>query len=228
MGSKFLLSGLCLGALTVPAAATTNVYQQGAEITVDNIGTGLIYDGTQDTELRASSAGTNFGSASEITVDGNNPHAQALIRFDDIFGNGPGQIPLGSIIHTADLFINVTNNGGNPSLYRLTTDWDESTATWNSFGGGVSGTNGIDTGVDFDEGDQPIDVTAQVQLWAAGTANYGWAFLPTSSNGIDFDSSEASTIASRPQLSIHFEVVPEPGSLALLALGSAMLLRRRR
>ena len=238
MDSKVLLFGLCAGALAVPAAATAVVYRQDAAITVNDVDTGLIYSGTHDAELREDAPTTNYnegtGSSSnpEFTVDDDDGgfETQAVVRFDDIFGDGPGQIPLGSIIHSATLFIDIDNTGDDLDLYRVTTDWgSESTVTWSTFtGGGISATTGVDTGIDIDgQGDKvDIDVTDQVALWAAGTANNGWAFLSTGHDGVDFDASEAHDLNDRPQLSIHY-AIPEPGSLALLALGSVMLLRRR-
>ena len=71
---------------------------------------------------------------------------QGLLKFDDIFGNGPGQIPFGATINSATLEVFVqdsSNSAMQMSLYRMLTDWDESVATWNFFGGLTGGIGGV-------------------------------------------------------------------------------------
>ncbi|MFT4562309.1 MAG: hypothetical protein ACI9BW_002053, partial [Gammaproteobacteria bacterium] len=78
-----------------------------------------------------------------------------------------------------------------------------------------------------------IDITSSVAAWAAGATNYGWAFIATGSNGVDFDASENSDFADRPQLFVNFTtpapaVVPLPPSAVLALPALAFLLRARR
>jgi hypothetical protein len=59
-----------------------------------------------------------------------------------------------------------------------------------------------------------INVTAAVQAWANGTANYGLAILPQiisgNDDGIDIRSSENSNTILRPRLEVTYVVVPGP------------------
>jgi VCBS repeat-containing protein len=50
-------------------------------------------------------------------------------------------------------------------------------------------------------GTRTFDVTASVQAWAGGATNYGWAFLPSGTNGWDFYSAEGTTT---PKLTIDY------------------------
>lgn len=238
MDRKHVLAGIAASAVATQAFSAIVSYRDGVEIEVDSVGTGVIYNGTNDVELRQDDPDTNHdlgtGSADpEFTVDGDDPSGSGLdtavlMRFDGIFGNGPGQVPIGSTINAATLFIDIDNTGNDLDLFRVTSAWgSESTETWNSF---LAAGTFVDTGTDVNGGGDKvfIDVTAQVALWAAGTANNGWVFLPTGNDGIDFDASENSDPADRPQLVIDYTPVPEPGSLALIGLGGAAMLRRRR
>src|SRR5215208_1492489 len=96
------------------------------------ISTGII-----DTRLQQSTPTTAFGSATKLGTDtGTNAGVQTLLRFDNavLFGNGPGQIPLGATITSATLTLQTTNGssqGG--SLHRMLTGWD-SQSTWDSLG----------------------------------------------------------------------------------------------
>ena len=79
-----------------------------------------------------------------------------------------------------------------------------------------------------------FDVTSVVQGWANGEDNYGFLFQSlglAGGGGLFMASSEydgADGEAARPTLIIDGDVVPEPGSIALLAIGGALLARRRR
>ena len=107
------------------------------------------YEGTQDTVIFSQDRNTNFGTEGHISADQQdfNNVRQGLLKFEDIFGNQPGQIPFGSKINSAtlDVFVQDDSNAAmQMSLYRMLTDWDESVATWNSFGaiGGVQASEG--------------------------------------------------------------------------------------
>ena len=68
------------------------------------------YNGTQDTFLEENTPDTTRGTESLVKVENDPPQVQhALIRFDNIFGSGTGQIPLGSIINSATLTVDVDN-----------------------------------------------------------------------------------------------------------------------
>src|SRR3712207_6269031 len=99
---------------------------------------GFVYSGAVDTMLMQASAATASGAAATIGVDtGTNVDQQMLMRFGALFGDGPGQIPLGATITSATLTLRTTNaTVQGPTLRRLLTPWDNA-STWSSLGSGV-------------------------------------------------------------------------------------------
>ena len=114
---------------STPAAAAVDTFQEGVSG----------YSGTQDTFLEENTPDSTHDE-SLVKVENDPPQVQhALIRFDNIFGNGAGQIPLGSIINSATLTVEVDNvsaAGAQIRLHRMLVTWDES-ATWNSMTNGI-------------------------------------------------------------------------------------------
>jgi hypothetical protein len=162
--------------------------------------------------LRGSKPTNNLGAGSVVTVDGADSDGQliqGLLRFDDIFGNGLGQVPNGAVITSATLTLNVTDGTSEPfSLHRMLSGWIEG-STWNSLINGVQ-TNGAEAATTPDvtvaslaAGTRSINVTQSVQDWANGESNFGWAFLMTGSNGLGFSSSEG---AVAPRLTVEYEL----------------------
>ena len=141
--------------------------------------------------IETSSMATRFGYGDEI----------GLIRFREIFGDQPGQVPPGTPITSAILRLypdipspgHITRNqkpGDAANLFEALTDWDE-TVRWETFGP----TSGPDMGVDY--GNQiiantgetgsalTIDVTASLQAWSAdSSANKGWVLVPAGTQDI--------------------------------------------
>ena len=171
------------------------------------------YTGTQDTYLAEATPAAPQGALDNWRWDTENPAPSrefGLIRFDGIVGAGVGQIPPGAHIASATLTLNVSNSSVAPAgdINLVTVDWNEAATTWNDFGG--------EAGVQADEfgasaGAAPIalgtvtmDVTASVQAWVNGTANFGWIFRPNSNDGMQVRSAEYATIAERPGLSVTF------------------------
>jgi hypothetical protein len=203
------------------------------------------YTGTVDTYIQSISPDATAGTIPEVQVDQNPPGfppetvepSQGLLRFLDIFGTGTGQIPLGSTITSASLQLFTSNaSAGSFTAHRMLVDWDAN-ATWNIFGGdGITlGTDAVSTPtVTFTPsptGSLILDVTSDVQAWAGGASNFGWAFLTTSTDGWDFTSEEGSTASQRPLLSITYTAIPEPvtaQAAAIAALGAVLLAGRRR
>ncbi len=235
--NRTLIAALLALAGSAPLHAQTYVFQQGL----------AGYAGTQDTMVRSNetaspgdSRDTNYGGAINISVDGDDgsPGAKpnhGLIRFDNLFG--AGGIQAGETIVSATLRVYAFDPGSGLSVHDMLGGWNENTATWNSLGGGIQA-NGVEaastplatigannSSANISTGWLSFDVTASLQAVQSGTLpGFGWALLPfeLGTNGIDLYTSEYEADASlRPLLSVT--VVPEPGSLALMALGLAGL-----
>ncbi len=156
------------------------------------------YSGTVDTYIHGGTPDTNNSGAVSLNVDGDNDGAavQGLIRFDNIFGSQTGQIASDATINSAFLELEVFDDGDSLEMYEMLQSWTD-TATWNSLGNGIqaNGTEAKSTSVattgSVNIGKLTIDVTATLQAWQANpNANHGWAFLPTGTDGVDFNSAE--------------------------------------
>lgn len=155
----------------------------------------------------------------------------SLIKFNDLFGVNPGQIPEGSTITSAALHLYLYSDvaGYERTLYQMTEDWNESTR-WNTLLGGGGIVPGVNTesspasewtGGAFPEW-KDLDVTASLQAWSEGEDQYGWgiwgqkagtftvAYINSFNNSSD-----------RPWLEVDYQppAVPEPGTMLLLLLG---------
>jgi hypothetical protein len=189
--------------------ATTFVFQQNVNG----------YVGTRDTELRGAAPDTAQGAAVGVTVDlddgGGISHG--LLRYEDLFGSSPGQVPLGAQVVSAVLTIQhtVANANGNPvNLHRMLIDWDPATVTYNSMvtgvqADGIEARTNVDVVIDSSTQVVPftlsVDVTTTVRAWANGDPNHGWVFLPTGTDGYRWDTSESAT---PPALAISYTVPP--------------------
>jgi len=192
------------------------------------------YVGNEDTYVYDVSPNTSFGNDSRINVDYDpdpgDDTAHGLIRFENIFGAGAGQIAYGSTIVSASLTVEVFNNSGNSetvSLNRMLNGWTES-STWNSMVGGiqlddVEAVNVADGTVPDpnSQGSQTITgLDTTLQLWSDGTANNGWVFSSDGTNGWDFYSSEYGTVSLRPYLTVEYVSNNAP---AIVSLGGDTL-----
>ncbi|WP_237217872.1 DNRLRE domain-containing protein, partial [Falsiroseomonas oryziterrae] len=180
------------------------------------------YAGTVDTNLRGADPTTSYAVAKQLFTDTETGGApgQALLRFDGLFGTGPGQIPLGATIVSASLTLQTSDTGDGGALHRMLRSWSD-TDTWASLGSGIQAdgfealaTADLVTGRMSTLGSRSFDVTTSVAAWAAGAANHGWAVLPLGTDGWGFQSAQGST---KPQLTIVFETgtTTPPASLAL-------------
>ncbi len=207
MSCLFLLSSL-------PAHAAVDTFQEG-------VGG---YAGTQDTYLEENTPGSPHGTETTVLVENSGgQRQQGLIRFDNIFGSGAGQIPFGSIISSATLTIDVTNtssSGAQIRLHRMLVTWPEA-ATWTSMSGGIQ-TDDSEAMSAHDA--QVADPTASglqvitglesaLQAWSDGNPNHGWAILNSSSDGWDFRSSEFVTPVNRPLLTVTWTPGICPGGV---------------
>jgi len=171
------------------------------------------YAGTVDTFIMASDTTTSRGDELWVEWDGEDGGTGlanfGLIRFEDIFG--PGQIPTGSTIVSAQLYYTVNNEGSDGNVNEVIVGWTEA-VTWNSFGS-TAGVQTEDYGASVatasasPTGKYSIDVTSSIASWSSNpTANKGWIFRPTSgtTNGVEFRSSEYGTQADRPLLEVTY------------------------
>lgn len=220
--SDVCAAGTCSGAELCPAGQHCNVagvcssepvtltFQKG----VGGYASG--FDTFIDTALGSQAATT------PIVVDGS-PIEQVLLRFDGIIGSGAGQIPVGSTIDSATLTLRVgsgaNDQSANPVNYhRLLHPWAD-TDVWAAFGAAPwNATAGVQAdGVDALATAEatatmstagtayPAGVTASVQAWALDpSSNHGWVILPTGTDGLRLESSESTTAAFRPLLSVTF------------------------
>lgn len=210
-----------VGAMPFCANAAVISFQQGTNG----------YSGTQDTELRQDASASNFGNAVSVTIDGDDnlqsplDDTHALFRFDNIFGAGLGQIPNGATINSAHLQLFMDSGGDSVHMLQMLTDWNQTTATWDSLGNGIQADNieasflrllrGRDLGPNELLGTSGtnimIEVTSELQNWANGTSNFGWGFIPSSTantDGVDFITSEAPAYLGAfgylPRLTVDF------------------------
>lgn len=153
-------------------------------------------DGT-DTDVRESRADRAYGSNDVVEWDGRDRRGEnhALLHFP-IFQDEGGPVDPAVVTggtFRAYLVLDVVNRGDGGDIHRLTSPFDDS-STWNSLGGGVDpGRNALATPdaqtPDLSSGVYEIDVTTAVRAWAAAPGtNFGWAVLPTGSDGVEFTS----------------------------------------
>ena len=188
------------------------------------------YTGAKDTMLWAETPAANNAATVDLTADldttttvADNQEGQVLVRFDNLFGGAAGQIPSGAVIHSAKLVLNTplstagTDYDSNSTFraHRMIVDWTD-TATWDSLTAGVSNNNteaassaSFSLVPDVDGGPAIYDVTADVELFQAGTANNrGWLLRPSTTSADDgwtMKSSEYATDATlRPSLDITY------------------------
>ena len=199
---------------TAPGSPVTVSFQDGALPTAG-------YAGTTDTILSQAAPSANYGSDPTGLADGDDPSGSAndkstLLRWD------VSSISTGSIVTAGSVTLNITNltNGSYP-LYGLLQPWVENEATWTSYAAGsnwqTAGAQGsLDRGATIGTlgpvgtGLQTIALNAAgvalVQSWIDNPAqNLGLIIAdPATTDGADWDSSEAATASNRPRLQVTY------------------------
>jgi hypothetical protein len=186
----------CAGALATSAVAAT------ATVSFQNGING--YTGTYDRKIDER---PNPATGNPLTYDGstqtqyfldgysaadNSQEGQALVRFDNIIGNGPGQIPVGATIIDASFQVTTSTSGNAQSagpwgVSQLTGPFDSNTTYFGSYSCG--GCALISRGPWFEDGSaqRPVagfgsnwqgevtssDITKIMQSWASGAPNHG-------------------------------------------------------
>lgn len=185
---------------------------------------GINYQGVIDTYISENSATTNYGITTDLQADGDDPGGTGrdlatLLRWDI------NAIPQGAVIQSATIELNVFNPSQNSyPIYELFTDWLETEASWNQSENAQSwasaGAKGsTDRGTTIlgnlsasSTGSYTISLNADglntLQTWVDGTSpNHGFIIASsTSSDGIDFSSSNTSIPTLRPKLNITYSV----------------------
>ena len=130
--------------------------------------------------------------------------------------DGP-TIPAGAHIDSATLYLQATTTDVvTVRAHRITTSWDESNVTWNSFTN-YSTITGYDSGIvdsaSTATGPHTFNVTALVQGWVNSTyPNYGILLEQDLTGYTTYPSSENAVVSDRPWLEICYSVngVPVP------------------
>lgn len=231
------LCATCVVASSSSALAQTTVsFQQGVNG----------YAGTTDVIIGVdigAKDGNVIGSAvQEIFLDGQYHEVtavadekQMLLKFDEIFGAGAGQIPLGAKILDAKLKITTGESSGNArtggpfGVAQLLVPFD-ATTTFNSMSAAGTGGSGGATYAGgqiarpLDKGYRgPIeattpnglittaaDVTSVLQNWSKGAANNGFAVVAGTTDGWQVFTSGVVLPAGRPSLEVTYDVSPQP------------------
>ena len=104
--------------LTSALHAEEVTFQQG----VDN------YSGAVDTEIWEVSPNKALARNGQMTVDADNGGGQShvLIKFHDVFGDKPRQVPKGARILEARLVVLAFDPGNSVNLHRMLSPWDGS------------------------------------------------------------------------------------------------------
>ena len=217
----------------VPAGTQVASFQQG----VNN------YTDAHDTSIRQGAPDADRSAVTALFCDWavslTSDNEQVLMRFDNIIGSAANQIPSFATIYAAVLDLagdigNAPGHGG--QIYSLLEPWQDTTATWNSWGGGIQ-PDGVKaatsaTAVVGNASRFPlvqatvntIDLTSDVQAWASGArANYGWVMLPwpSGTDGWGFSSAEAANVGSRPQLRVYYAAGTAPLRITTVARGTS-------
>jgi hypothetical protein len=180
------------------------------------------YSGTRDTVLSQNSPNTNFGGDAALYVDGDDPSGSgndlSTLLYWDV-----SAITAGSILKEANITLNVFNASNNTyQVYEMKQNWVENESTWNQYssvqGWEIPGAFGSqDRGAavlgSFSTGGTGAYVInlnsegiALVQSWVDNPlSNHGLIIADASAtDGVDFDSREASAVAGRPKLTVRY------------------------
>ncbi|MDP0491583.1 MAG: Ig-like domain-containing protein [Verrucomicrobiota bacterium JB023] len=151
------------------------------------------------------------------------PDVNGIVRFDNIFGNGENQIPVGSGIQDAKLIITTSTAGsaqsGGPYIVdRLTVPVDDETTYTDlqqgDLGDGFEGVRGSSTGLPVAgfgtiANGQVVsaNVTALVQAWSNGAPNHGFSiFTGGTTDGWSYNTVGNDNPYLRPKLEVTYTV----------------------
>lgn len=192
------------------------------------------YAGLFDRRVGEDGTAQNGSAVQQYFVDGmpgpadNSPDINGLLRFDGIFGTGPGQIPPGAEVTDARLTLTTSTvrdaqSPGPWLIDRLMIPFD-GTTTYASLGGdpnpanfdGFEGARGASFGrplagfVGMAQGEvTTADVTEIVKNWADGDPNHGFSiFAAPTTNGWAYNTSGNNNPLLRPKLEVTYTTLP--------------------
>ena len=205
-----------------------------------------------DTTLEpTSTADNNYGARDYINSATNRG---GLVRFD-LSSIPVGQVITSASLRLYSAAHNASQGTVTHEVYRETDAWGEGVgngtpagageASWNNrdgstgsgwggaaggWGTGMSlGSNVLDSADTTGTGWAEWTVTSAVQGWYDGTYdNNGLLLIKVGGDWDKFRSREGSNSAEWPDLVVTYEVIPEPATMGLLAMGALMILPRRR
>jgi hypothetical protein len=145
-----------------------------------------------DAHVNEAAPGTNYGTAGTLEVDGDPGIAmESYLRFT-VTG-------LSGAVQRATLRLYAVNGSTNgPAVYATSNSWSETAITWSTRPARIGGTTD-DKGTVAKDAWVDFDVTPLV----AGDGTYSFVLVPTSTDGADFSSRQAS--GNRPQLVLTTE-----------------------
>ncbi len=146
---------------------------------------------------------------------------RSLVRFTEAFGPDDGQVPSNADVSSAELYLEVVNEGEELEIYQVLEGWDVDSVCWAARGddeglwdgSGCSepsiGGSPLETVDVSSTGTIVIDVTEAAQDWAQDpSTNHGVLLLALSENGTDIAASEGAA-ELRPVLEVEFELVAD-------------------
>lgn len=172
----------------------------------------------------------NYGENDGLSVVNSTSHrAHTLIKFDisSITASYVESAALSLYVNRKDITTAV-------NVYRITSDWDEMSITYNN--STVTRTTSDDVAVTIADGYVgwvEWDVTDYVNAWLSGETNYGLYILDSHNvylNQTRFISSDDETVDSLlyPKLTLTTSAIPEPASLLLIGSALVSLFFKRR
>jgi chitodextrinase len=204
--SRLAVSGRALRFLVATSLVTTAVVV-GAQLPVNAATT--TFTATADAMVQEANPSTAYGTTTALRVDaGTDPDVETYLRF--------AVTGLSGSVQTATLRLWVTSvTADGPAVYTTASTWSESTITW------ANRTTRVGTGVD-DKGSIPTGawVDFNVTSLVPGNGDYNFVLAGTSTDGIDFQSREAT---NKPQLVVTTTTTTDtqdptpPGGLGAVA-----------
>ena len=161
----------CMGDVTIPVT-TLGPDTYKAAITGAAAGTLYTLSADQDAWIRSDNVTQNNGNSDQKISFNSGTIEQALFRFDLM------PLPADARINSATAWFHIKTTNAHPEgpikAYRVTADWTEFGATWETIGDKVESLELATIPAQSTGGVWvQINLTAQVQAWANGQANYG-------------------------------------------------------